>query len=366
MAKRDYKLVSADSHLGLPPGFFQTYLPEQYRDHDWVRMIEAGTKQSLKMAGMGLGHMAGKRYEDFKEKDITEDDIRVGEFEPTARLKDMDLDGVDAEVLISGGAVPTRRGHRRRLPAGGDPVLQQLPLGVLPGRPRTPHRPGDGAVRQPRAGAGGDEAGVEAARHPRLPVRRLPGRELLGRDVRAVLAGGRRPGYPIHFHIGAPRSNAFTMGSLAPNQQGTAMSFISLSPLGLAETLAIILFAGVLERYPNIKFVFTEAGVSWLIYYRDRADDVFRKHRFWTKSELKEKPSFYIDRQVVNTFIHEDAAIRLRHEVGMENMMWSTDYPHSDSTWPHSWKYINEAFVGVPDDERAQLLAGNAIKNYRL
>ena len=148
------------------------------------------------MAGMGLGHMAGKRYEDFKEKDITEDDIRVGEFEPTARLKDMDLDGVDAEVLISGGAVPTRRGHRRRLPAGGDPVLQQLPLGVLPGRPRTPHRPGDGAVRQPRAGPRGDEARVEAARHPCLPVRRLPGRELLGRDVRAVLAGGRRPGVP--------------------------------------------------------------------------------------------------------------------------------------------------------------------------
>ena len=173
-------------------------------------------------------------------------------------------------------------------------------------------------------------------------------------------------GYPIHFHIGAPRSNAFTMGSLAPNQQGTAMSFISLSPLGLSETLAIILFSGVMERHPNIKFVFTEAGVSWLIYYRDRADDTFRKHRFWTKSELKEKPSFYIDRQVLNTFIHEDAAIRLRHEVGMGNMMWSTDYPHSDSTWPHSWKYIEDAFVGVPDDEKFQLLASNAISLYHL
>ena len=110
MAKRDYQLVSAPAHLGLPPGFFQRYLPENYRDHDWVRMVEAGTKQSLKMAGMGLGHMAGKRYEDFKEKDITEGDIRVGEFEPTARLKDMDLDGVDAEVLISGGAVPAGEG----------------------------------------------------------------------------------------------------------------------------------------------------------------------------------------------------------------------------------------------------------------
>ena len=68
MAKREYKLVSADSHLGLPPGFFQTYLPEAYRDHDWVKSIEAGTKQSLKMAGMGLGHMAGKRYEDLRKR----------------------------------------------------------------------------------------------------------------------------------------------------------------------------------------------------------------------------------------------------------------------------------------------------------
>jgi predicted TIM-barrel fold metal-dependent hydrolase len=69
---------------------------------------------------------------------------------------------------------------------------------------------------------------------------------------------------------------------------------------------------------------------------------------------------------VLNTFIHEDAAIRLRHEVGMGNMMWSTDYPHSDSTWPHSWKYIEDAFVGVPDDEKFQLLAGNAISLYHL
>ena len=55
-----------------------------------------------------------------------------------------------------------------------------------------------------------------------------------------------------------------------------------------------------------------------------------------------------------------------RHEVGMRNLMWSTDYPHSDSTWPHSRKYIEEAFDGVPDDERHQLLAGNAIELYRL
>src|SRR4029077_16790225 len=110
MATRDYRLVSADSHLSHPPGFFQRYLPERYRDHQWVKMVEAGSKASLKMAGMGLAHMAGRRYEDYKEKDISEDEIKPGAFEPRARLQAMDEDGVDAEVLISGGIAPTGEG----------------------------------------------------------------------------------------------------------------------------------------------------------------------------------------------------------------------------------------------------------------
>ena len=366
MAKRDYRLISADSHLSLPPGFFQRYLPEQYRDHDWVKMVEAGSKQSLKAAGMGLAHMAGKRYEDFKEKDITEDDIRVGAFEPTARLKDMDLDGVDAEVLISGGAVPTGAGvevgFQRAVIQSYNNFLSefcQADLGRLIGPATVPFDNPELALEEMKRAA--KLPGIRA-----FLFDAFPDVNYWDEMYEPFWQVADDLGYPIHFHIGAPRSNAFTMGSLAPNQQGTAMSFISLSPVGLAETLAIILFSGVPERYPNIRFVFTEAGVSWLIYYRDRADDTFRKHRFWTKSELKEKPSFYIDRQVVNTFIHENTAIRLRHEVGMANMMWSTDYPHSDSTWPHSWKYIEEAFAGVPDGEREQLLAGNAIEIYRL
>ncbi len=144
------------------------------------------------------------------------------------------------------------------------------------------------------------------------------------------------------------------------------MSFISLSPSGLKETMAILIYSGVLECYPNLRFVFTEAGASWLIYFKERMDTVFKRHRHWTKSPLREPPSFYVDRQCVNTFIEDTAAIRLRHEVGLKNMMWSTDYPHSDSTWPHSWKYIEEAFEGVPEDERHQIMAGTAVELYGL
>ena len=208
MAKREYKLVSADSHLSLPPGFFQSYLPEEYRDHDWVQMVEAGTKQSLKMAGMGLGHMAGKRYEDFKEKDITEGDIRVGEFEPTARLKDMDLDGVDAEVLISGGAVPSGEGidvdFQRAVIQSYNNFLSefcQADLERLIGPATVPF--------------GNPELALEEMKR----ASKLPGiRAFLFDAFPAVNYWDEmyEPfwqvaddlGYPIHFHIGAPRSNA--------------------------------------------------------------------------------------------------------------------------------------------------------------
>ena len=133
-----------------------------------------------------------------------------------------------------------------------------------------------------------------------------------------------------------------------------------------AVTLAILIFSGVLHRYPNLRFVFTEAGASWLIYFKERMDIVYKRHRYWTKSELPEPPSFYVDRNCANSFIEDTAAIRLRPAVGLTSLVWSTDYPHSDSTWPHSWKYIDEAFVDVPEDERRQILAGNAVELYGL
>jgi len=362
----DYRLISADSHLSLPPGFFRRYLPERHRDHQWVQGIETMQAQSLKMAGMGLAHMAGRRFEDYKEKDISAEEIRPGAFEPTARLADMDLDGVDAEVLISGGAAPTGEAvdedFQRAVVQSYNNFLSEFCLtdpARLIGPATVPFQNMDLALGEMRRAA--KLPGIRAFLFDAFPATPYwdEGYEPFWRVADEL-------GYPIHFHIGQPRSNAFTMGHLAPNQQGTAMSFISLAPVGLMETMAIILFAGVPQRYPNVRFVFTEAGASWLAYFKERADIVFRRHRFWTQSPLTEPPSFYVDRQFLNTFIEDTAAIRLRHEVGLANMMWSTDYPHSDSTWPHSQKYIEEAFAGVPKGERHQLMAGNAIEIYRL
>jgi predicted TIM-barrel fold metal-dependent hydrolase len=362
----DYKLISTDSHLSLPPGFFQRYLPARYREEGWVKGVETARKAMLKMSGMGLAHMAGRKFEDYKAKDIQEDDIRAGAFDPDARLADMDTDGVDAEVLISGGAAPTGEGvsesfQRAVIQSYGDFLSEFCSTNPtrLIGPAPIPFQNLDLALEEMKRAA--KLPGIRAflfEAYPSVPYWD-PRYEPLFEVANDV-------GFPIHIHIATPRSDVLSMKSLEANAQGTAMSFIALSPSSLKETLAILIFSGVCERYPNIRFVFTEAGASWLPYFKERMDIVYRRHRHWTKSKLKEPPSFYVERQCINTFIEDTAAIRLRHEVGLRNMMWSTDYPHSDSTWPDSWKYVEKAFAGVPEDERAQILAGNAIELYGL
>jgi predicted TIM-barrel fold metal-dependent hydrolase len=361
----EYTLVSADSHLSLPPGFFQRYLPDQYRDHDWVRMIEGMRKEALKMAGMGLAHMAGRKYEDYKEKDISEDDIKPAAFEPAARLEAMDVDGVDAEVLISGGVVPNGDGitadFQRAVMQAYNNFISEF-CSTAPKRligPATiPLQNMELAVEE--AERARRMAGIRAFLLEAFP--QVPYWDAQYEPLWRIADSN---GIPIHIHIAQPRSTTVDMSSLKPGQ-GTAETFISLAPSGLMETLAILVFSGVMQRYPNITFVMTEAGASWLVYFRERADVVHKRHRHWTKSELTEPPSYYIDRQVMNTFIEDQAAVKLRHEVGLGNMMWSTDFPHSDSTWPHSREYIEEVFADVPEKERYQIIAGNAVKLYGL
>jgi predicted TIM-barrel fold metal-dependent hydrolase len=92
----------------------------------------------------------------------------------------------------------------------------------------------------------------------------------------------------------------------------------------------------------------------------------FEKHRFWTKSALTEKPSTYWYRQGHATFIRDLSGMALRHRAGVANIMWSTDYPHSDSTWPRSREALAEHCQDVPADERAMIAGGNAARLYRL
>jgi predicted TIM-barrel fold metal-dependent hydrolase len=171
-------------------------------------------------------------------------------------------------------------------------------------------------------------------------------------------------GIPLAFHIQGPRG--MQLQRLFDPTPGVREAFISLSPLGIGELISQLIFCGVCARHPGFRFIVVETGIGWIPYFLERMDGTFNKHRFWTHSIIKEKPSYYWYRQGHATFIEDRSGVKLRHEAGLDNILWSSDYPHSDSTWPHSREVVEEHFADVPAAEREKVVHGNAARLYGL
>ena len=165
----------------------------------------------------------------------------------------------------------------------------------------------------------------------------------------------------MSFHIVAPRRVDLRATFLSP-VPGVKENLIALTPLGISEVVSTLTFTGVLARHPTLRFVLVECGIGWIPYFLERMDQTFEKHRFWTQSIIEEKPSTYWYRQGYATFIRDLVGVAERHRAGLRNIMWSTDYPHSDSTWPRSREALAERFRDVPADERALIAGGNAAR----
>src|SRR6266852_2675894 len=106
----------------------------------------------------------------------------------------------------------------------------------------------------------------------------------------------------------------------------------------------------------DLKLASVESQVGWFAFAADYMDHLWEKHRFWTNSPLAERPSFYMDRQVYGTFMDDPIGVKLRNEAGGRNIMWASDYPHSETTWPRSRAAIDDQFQGVPEAEKRAIV----------
>jgi predicted TIM-barrel fold metal-dependent hydrolase len=137
-----------------------------------------------------------------------------------------------------------------------------------------------------------------------------------------------------------------------------------MSKLAMAEACGTLAVSGLLARHPELRIVSVEGQIGWLSFAAYYLDHVWAKHRHWTKSELREPPGFYLRRQVSATFMEDPVGLRERHAIGVDNILWSSDYPHSETTWPQSRKLTDEWFADFPADERRKILRDNAARLY--
>ena len=169
-------------------------------------------------------------------------------------------------------------------------------------------------------------------------------------------------GIPISLHVCPPGGRG-----LSADPTPVKGLFQAMPPILMSQALSEWIVTGAFVRHPRLHVVLVEAGLGWIPYMLDRLDRVARKGN-WTERgmDLTEPPSYYWFNNMSATFEEDELGLGLRHLIGVDNLLWATDYPHPDSTWPESQKVITEQFAQCRPEEQAKMVSENAARIYHL
>ena len=169
-------------------------------------------------------------------------------------------------------------------------------------------------------------------------------------------------GVPLCLHLGAVR----TLPPFPGYKWNTLRAMGSTRTISVhMQVVANVLFSGVLDRFPKLKTVTVESGIGWIPYLLELSDHEYANLNV-AADGLKTKPSEAFRRQMWANFWYEEFGMRNRYEIGVDNIIYETDYPHPTSTWPNSKRLRDHALRDVPADERRKMLMDNAIGLYNL
>jgi hypothetical protein len=142
---------------------------------------------------------------------------------------------------------------------------------------------------------------------------------------------------------------------------------MAATPISIVNTAADWLFSQVLRDHSGLKIALSEGGIGWIPYFLERCDYTYERHHAWTHQDFGSKrPSDVFREHMLTCFIDDVTGILLRYRIGVKNITWECDYPHSDATWPTSPEVLMDSLVGVPDDEIDLITHANAMRWFRL
>jgi predicted TIM-barrel fold metal-dependent hydrolase len=358
---RTYRLISADGHLNEPADVWTSRVASRYRDLvPRVERLEQGDGWVFPGIDTAVpfswGATAGRDPETVGPWCRFED-INPGSYDPAARVREMEEDGVDAE-LIFGSNYPATYVATVEDPALHHEMVRAYNDFMSEFCSHAPDRLG-GTALLPCQGVEGCLAEIE--RVSSMPgfvaflLKRYPngGLQITPEDD-PVWAAIEASGKPVVIHVGLVTG---------PIVRRSAESLPGTGHFHDAPTRMLqLVFSGVLDRFPKLRVPFIEIDCGWLPYFENQADDNFNRHRKGSlkHTKLSRMPSEYMREYFPAAFITDPFAVDNRHRIGVQRMLWSSDYPHITTDWPNSWKTIGATFHAVPDDERHAILAGNA------
>ncbi|MGI8663420.1 MAG: amidohydrolase family protein [Acidimicrobiales bacterium] len=372
MDAEDLILVSVDDHLVERPDLFDRHIPARYAD-DAPRVVRKPDGSDVwvfngsEIPNVGLNAVAGRPKEEYGIEPTAFDEMRPGCYDIDERVKDMDAGGVLGSMCF-----PSFPGFSGRLFAAASD--KGLALAVLQAY-------NDWHVEE--------WCGAYPGRFIPMGLPVLWSPELAAAEVRRLAKKGvhsvtftenpKTLGYPsfhdeswdplwralsdegvvLSVHLGSSGQLVVT----APDAPIDVM--ITLQPMNICTAAADLLWSRIIKGFPDIKIALSEGGTGWIPYFLDRVDRTYDMHRGWTGQDFGAKlPSEVFREHFLTCFIADPVGVQLRNLIGIDNIAWECDYPHSDSSWPEAPEELAHVMAGVSDEDVNKITHENAMRWY--
>lgn len=372
-----YGLISVDDHVVEGPDTW-TKRMSKAKFGDKVPHIargKDGTDQWMvdeKPVGMPGVAYAGAAMRDRVEEPQRWEDVPKITYAASERLKAMDLDRVDVSVLYPGVAGLAGETFGKI----ADPALELACVQAYndflvddwaKASPRfipqciIPIAPVDAAVAEIKRAVAKGHRGIVM---PAIPMHLKDVPHINEPVYDPIWKTASDLGVPICFHAGSSKRIQFpAYKELTP---GLAAALEAMTrPVSSVIIIANFLFSKILLRYPNLKVVLSESSLTWVAYVIETADHQFERQRLHLEGYAK-FPSQMAADNCYFTGWYDRTGIETRHSIGVNNILWATEFPLGTSSWPSTKDFITRSFEGVPEDEKNQILSGNAAQLYKV
>jgi predicted TIM-barrel fold metal-dependent hydrolase len=358
------RVISADSHVQEPSFLYEERVDVRYRertprierrDGGEFRIIEGKRPRRLDVA-------ESRVTDDDREREFRRD--RSGGRDLGVRLADQDRDGVSAEVIYPNQSLFLYNSPDPAYQMAVARAYNDWAMELFGGRPDRFVPVGIVPVADVAA------AVVEATRVARLGYRaikipitmkdrpyNLPNYEPFWRCIEET-------GLVASLHAFTSEEDQYPDDWGTEEGVGGALTLMALSMAQGQDPVTRLISGGVLQRHPALRFVVVECGAGWLAWLLYALDEQAKKKHMWIRPRLDSLPSEVFRRQGHVTFGDDPVALRLLDFTGADCLLWGSDYPHDEGTFPHSREVIERTFAGVSAEDRQKIVGGNAARLY--